>query len=504
MPIEQVKLAVKKLKCPVPATLTVQRGKIGLYRGKFARVEIWTSKAKPLCLCRKIGNEVKRQFFGLNEITLANDTARRYEMQGRASGENFGTISDDERRALMAWREFSRAAGTKSPARPLSEIVSEAIEREAHKDETPFFKDVAFQFLDNKDKTRNLTLDYRTRMRNRLKTLSSVFDGVRIGKITVDRLNDAISRVARPRGGNAPAEKTRKHWQALAKEVFEWFYKRENATRRASERLTNPLENLELQRITHKKDPQTLPLAQVRALLCDLLEHAPEAVPAAVAQLFCGLRNAEALRVRWRDIRDGEIILSRNYTKTRIARSVPVPNVAQAWFDAAKLAGTNASPDALLYPKNDTSPAALAAMSAAARKLKEETDFTLRQKKFAGAMNRACARVGIAKPENAFRHTAVSMMCKIYGFAKAADYCGHSIKQQGDAYRNAVSAQVAKDYFGIMPPVGDGKAIAFRRDARATDAVSRAENAAGSASDAQDEQEAARRVPARATPAASA
>ena len=52
-------------------------------------------------------------------------------------------------------------------------------------------------------------------------------------------------------------------------------------------------------------------------------------------------------------------------------------------------------------------------------------------------------------------------MCKIYGFERAADYCGHSIKQQGDAYRNAVSAQDAKTYFEIMPPKSENPAIVF-------------------------------------------
>ena len=84
--------------------------------------------------------------------------------------------------------------------------------------------------------------------------------------------------------------------------------------------------------------------------------------------------------------------------------------------------------------------------------------------------------------KNVFRHTAVSCLAVLHGFQQAADYCGHSLRTQGANYRNLVSKQDAQDYFGIMPPVGYGKAIAFDR--------SRNKNGANSASNAQDGQEA--------------
>lgn len=506
MAIEQVKLDVKKLKCPVPETLKIFRGRIGLYRGKFARVEIWTSKAKPLCLCRKIGNEVKRQFFGLNEITLANETARRFEMQGRGNGENFGTISDDERRALMAWREFSRAAaGTKSPARPLSEIVNEAIEREAHKDETPPLREVIFKFIEAKDAAGGISPAYRARLKNRLERLAKFFRGKRIGEITETALKSAVLKLSCGRDGAPPAPKTQKHWIELAKEVFKWFYTRENATRRPAEKLNNPLELAAAPKIEKTREPEIISPAAARAILADLLANDVELLPAVAVQMFCGVRNAEMLRLRWKDLKDGEFHLSCAITKTKIARAVPVPENLRAWIDAfAAARGKAPAPQDLIFPFNETPAAALAAMSETARADRMNADYHARSMAYSRAILAAEKRTGIHKPQNAFRHTAVSALAVIHGQNLAADYCGHSIRTQGVNYRGLMSKQEAQDYFGIMPPAGDGKAIAFRRDARATDAVSRAENAAGSASDAQDEQEAARRVPARATPAASA
>lgn len=438
------------------------RGWLGLEKGKTASVR-FSKTYKKLQLIEKLtGGKERRTLYPVEEYAKANETARNANRIGEQAGTGFGTLRKEEQAALKIWREYvdeQQIAGT--PAPNLADEIRALIERLRTKDETPPFPVVAAEFLDNKDKTRTLTLDYRTRIKNRIKTLSKAFAGARMGDITVDRLNETISKIARPASGEAPAEKTRKHWQALVKEIFEWFYKRENATRRPADKLANPLESLELQKITNKKDPETLTVSQVRALLSDLWENDRRALPATVVQLFCGLRNAEALRIRWRDIRDGEIILSRNYTKTRIARSVPIPPAAHAWLAALKSEGYPTPADSLLYPKNDTPLQELNALPPPQRKQKDETNFALRQKKFAGAMKRACERVGISKPENAFRHTAVSIMCKIYGFERAADYCGHSIKQQGDAYRNAVSAQDAKTYFEIMPPKSGNPAIVF-------------------------------------------
>ena len=72
-------------------------------------------------------------------------------------------------------------------------------------------------------------------------------------------------------------------------------------------------------------------------------------------------------------------------------------------------------------------------------------------------------KYGIKWEHNFCRHAVVSFLCKRFGFSRAADWCGHSIRTQGRFYRAAVSERNAKDYFNIMPPTGDGKVIPFDR-----------------------------------------
>ena len=466
MPIEQVKLNTKALKCPVPATLKISRGKIGLYRGEHARVEIWTSKPKPLCLCRKIGDETKRKFFGLDEITLANDTARHYEIQARANGLNFGTISDDEKRALMIWRDFvfsETKAG--NPPRRLSEIVAELVEREAHKDETPPLREVVFKFIEAKDAAGGISQAYRARLKNRLERLAKFFREKRIGEITETELKSAILKLSRGRDGAPPAPKTQKHWIEAAKELFAWFYARENATRRPAEKLNNPLELAAAPKIEKTREPEIISPAAARAILADLLANDLELLPAVAVQMFCGVRNAEALRLRWKDLKDGEFHLSCAITKTKIARAVPVPANLRAWIDAYAAARGNApAAQDLIFPFNDTPAAALAGASETARAARMNADYHARSMTYSRAILAAEKRTGIHKPQNAFRHTAVSALAVMHGQNLAADYCGHSIRTQGVNYRGLMSKQEAADYFGIVPPAGDGKAIAFSRE----------------------------------------
>lgn len=455
MPIEQVKLDVHALKCAIPETLSIKRGKIGIYRGKFARIEIWTSKTKPLCLVRKIGKETKRQFFGLNEITRANDTARAYDWQGQQNGAAFGTLSQDEERALRIWREYVFAEIEAGRPRPLlSEIIGGLIERNRTKDETPLFDDVAFQFLEHKERRGGLSVSYFVQMKSRLTALSKAIGKSRLSEVSEPILEKAIAGAVVARGGESLAPKTLKHWLSLAREVFHWWFTRENATRPARERLTNPLEALALPKIEKEAEPEILTLAQARALLSDLAKNALELVPIVAVQMFAGVRNSEALRLRWRDIRGGEIVLSCSITKTKVSRVAPVSENLQKWFAFYAIASGNvpAADELIFAPARAKPESELATLSKESRKRVEYESESIRRDAYGRALRAAFKRAGLAKEQNAFRHTAASCLVRIHGEAAAASYCGHSIRTQGVFYRTAISKQDAQEYFAIFPP----------------------------------------------------
>lgn len=467
------------------------RGWLGLEKGKTASVCYYASR-KMLCLSVKEGKKVVRRFYKVEDYAKANAAAREANKIGEQAGAGFGALRKEEEAALKRWRAYVLAkeqAG--APARNLDELLREAIEREETKDETPLFADAAFQFLEYKERRGGLSVSYAVQMKSRLNALSKKIGGKRLSEINEAILEKAIAGAATARGGDVIAPKTLKHWLALVREMFTWYFRRENAQRSARERLTNPLEALALPKIEKEKEPEILTTEQARALLLDLREHAPAAVPIVAVQMFCGVRNAEALRLRWRDIVEGEFRLSCAITKTKISRAVPVPENLRAWFDAYAVArGGVPAPEELIFAGADTPARELAEMSRETRKRVEYENEMKRRDAYGRTLRAAFRRAGIEKTQNAFRHTAASCMVKLYGEAAAATYCGHSVRTQGVFYRTAVSAQNAKDYFGIVPPAGDGKAIAFSREGKKV--RSRDEAGAGSPPSAENEETAAR------------
>lgn len=441
-------------------------GWLGLEKGKFGKVRFEKRFGK-LELWIRQGDTWKRSLFAVEDYAKANAAAREANKIGEQAGSGFGTLRKEEEAALKRWRAYVLAkeqAG--APARNLDELLREAIEREETKDETPLFVDAAFQFIEAKERAGACSLAYRRRISTYLKNLSRELEGKRLSEIGDAVLNEAISAVARPRSGTVPSAKTRKHYIDITKEFFKWWYVRENSTRRPADKLNNPLEIVSAPKIIKTRDPDILTPAQTRAVLAELWADAPEAVPAAVLQLFCGVREAEALRLRWRDIIDGELRLSCTITKTKLARAVPVPANAAAWIEACRVRGLQTPPEGLIFPFNDVLAAKLFELSPEARERVETEQFNCRARAYSYRIKRACRRAGLTETQNAFRHTAASCLAVIHGQFRAADYCGHSVRTQGTNYRNPVSAVQAKDYFGIMPPVSDGKAIAFSREGR--------------------------------------
>lgn len=447
------------------------RGWLALEKGKFGKVR-FESRSQKLELWIKEGEKWRRELFPVEEYARANAAARAANAQGKAAGTSFGALRPAEIEALKIWRgyEFDEMEAGRTP-RPLPEIMRELVEREAHKDETPPLREVVFKFIEAKDAAGGISPAYRARLKNRLERLAKFFRGKRIGEITETALKSAILKLSRGRDGAPPAPKTQKHWIEAAKELFAWFYARENATRRPAEKLNNPLELAAAPKIEKTREPEIISPAAARAILADLLANDLELLPAVALQMFCGVRNAEALRLRWKDLKDGEFHLSCAITKTKIARAVPVPENLRAWFDAyAAARGRAPAPQDLIFPFNDTPPAALAGASETARVARMNADYHARSMTYSRAILAAEKRTGIHKPQNAFRHTAVSALAVMHGQNLAADYCGHSIRTQGVNYRGLMSKQEAADYFGIMPPAGDGKAIAFSRERAGTPA----------------------------------
>lgn len=453
------------------------RGWLGLEKGKFATVCFYKSR-KLLCLSTKQGEKVVRKFYSVEDYAKANAAAREANRIGEQAGASFGALRKEEEAALKIWREFVQTETMRGkPPRKLDEILRELVEKEREQTETPRFADVAFLFLEYKERRGCWSENVRSRHYKRISMLAkapALLDGngesKKLAEITVSDSEAAIEQsVSTRRRSEAISDGTRAHWQKTMKEIFAWWYDSANADRPQTLQLKNPLRKYEVATVKNLEEPEIMSAAASRALLADLWERDAAAVPAVAVQMFCGVRNAEVARVKWKDVRReaGMLYLAKSITKTTTARNVPLSANLLAWLDAfAVKRGGVPAPESYLIdvPVPADAPA----------NIQERRRLAFVQH----AIERAVKRTGVRKPENAFRHTAISAMCVLHNEFLAAQWAGHDRKIQGEFYKAAMSKTEAKDYFGIMPPRGDGKAIAFTRERAGTPNESEAQGEA--------------------------
>lgn len=442
-------------------------GRVPVEKGEAARVSFYADRMK-IMVRRKVDGRIVRQFFDPDALADVNRQAREWNREGFEKGALFGGTTKEEVAALQVWRDFYKheTAAGRTP-RKLADILRDAVQREVQATETISFEAAAREFIDYKE--RSGAWANSERYARRFKLLASVLKksvpakkgenaGTRrvsktLGEISGKEVEEAIILCLSKRKSTKIKANSICHWGGGVKNLFDWWYEKENASRAITEQLRNPLENWTLPKIANFEDPELMTLADVRTLLNDLWKNEPVALPMVLVQLFCGVRNAEACRLRWKDFRGdvGErtIFLSKSITKTKTSRNVPVPENLEKWLTALLAAGViSCARENFLYP--------------------EDTERK-RMKKVNDAIDRARRRVSFAKPENAFRHTAVSAMCALYDEFKAASWAGHDRRIQGEFYKSAMSAREAKDFFSINPPVDVAKLCVFSRERVAAD-----------------------------------
>lgn len=395
-----------------------------LVRGRVAK--IYYSARSPCApsgkvfrFWRLVDGREKSTWHTLEELDEIQAAAREMNAAADRVGTRFAVPTESERAALVLWRKFCRERET-PPRRNFVQILADALSREIEMDETPKIEDAAASFLEWKRGNEALSASYRERVARQLGFFVEAFKGKRLAEIGVDAVEAALA-------AKNCAVKTRRHYLAEIREMFAWHFRRANATRRPAEKQANPLELLELPSVPKSAEPEILtPDAGTRFFAEAERERADFAAICALCA-FCGVRLAEAMRLRWRDVREHEIFLACAITKTKIARVALVPANAAMW-----LARARGNADAYVFGEGASGEMA-------------------RQQAFNKMKVSASARAGVSIPRNAFRHTAVSALSRVYGHAAAADACGHDVRTQGVFYRAAMSEADARAWLSIAP-----------------------------------------------------
>lgn len=410
---KQVRIENERHALPLGVTVEKRRGKLAL-----------------LVTIRENGSR-RRELFpytleGLKQAAAVVNTARQ---EAKTYGASFGSISDDEKRALDLWRKYRNACQReRCPFMSASKVMAEALERMRDEGISPKLADVAERYLESKSrKASGETTTHLYTIKSRLAKICAVMGEERICNVTEQHINSFMDGLKNPRTRKKAMPRTRKHYLVLIKSLFKFAVER--GWLEAGRDVTRYMEPPKVKRT----EPATLAVEDVRKVLRYVAETPAfhEFIPVLAVGLFAGARLAERCRMRYRDTNvKGQIFLSCEITKTNIDRYVKPFPVFAAWMKFARAHGVDMSKNAFL----------ISGETEAQRR--EAHNYMLRRLRMA---------TGVSFPQNCIRHSAATYMAALLGINETADQLGHDVNMLASHYRHAVTKGEAAAYFQLTP-----------------------------------------------------
>lgn len=363
---------------------------------------------------------------GLRQATAAATAAR---VERKTYGATFGSISDDEKRALDLWREYRDACQRERCGfMSASEVMAAALERMRDESISPKLAEVAERYVDHiARKVDGESTPHVLTVKNRLAKICAVMGEERICNVTELQITDFVDGLVNPQTGRAAAPNTRKQYILLIKSVFKFAVERGWLT--AAQNVAHHVEPPKVKRT----EPDTLSVEDVRKVMRHVASTPAlhPFIPALAVGLFAGARLAERCRMRYADTNvKGQIFLSCEITKTSIDRYVKPLPVFRAWMDFAKA-------HKVVMDKQDFI-------------IKGETE-TQRKDAHNRALKAISDATGVSFPKNCIRHSAATYMAALQGMAATADQLGHDESMLASHYRHAVTKGEATAYFNLTP-----------------------------------------------------
>ena len=404
-----------------------------VYLPKGISAETWRRGVQKLIVTSTEHGKPKRLSFpwtlaGLEEAKALNDT---YKKEVRKYGADFGNITEDEKRALDLWRQYTKEAMANGFAYASAyEIVQAGLE--GRKTTSPTFEALA-QFYFDKELMRKtdgeLTEHAETVKRRLFNHICPVLGGRPAHTITEEEVEDFLNSLKGIDGKRASVN-TREQYLNLLKTVFKFCIKRGQIPA-----TYNPVANLNPPSKKKIEEPETLSVEEVKRIFA-FVKNTPryhKFIPVLAVGFFCGARVDERAKITYRDIFVGgrnEIYISAANAKNGEARYIYPSENFRSWMDFAKAHGVTMHPTEYLLTGNS---------------VKQRRDA---HSSFLRTLTR---ETGIKLPKNCIRHTAASFMAERHGYTSTANQLGHDIAMLLKHYRRAITKTEAEAYYNITP-----------------------------------------------------
>lgn len=310
-----------------------------VYLPKGISAETWRRGVQKLIVTSTEHGKPKRLSFpwtlaGLEEAKALNDT---YKKEVRKYGADFGNITEDEKRALDLWRQYTKEAMANGFAYASAyEIVQAGLE--GRKTTSPTFEALA-QFYFDKElmrKTDGELTEHTETVRQRLFNIICPYFGNKPSHTISE--NDVLNFLDGLKGQNGGKASlvTRTQYLNLLKSVFKFAVEQGNITKEF-----NPVANLKPAKKRKDAEPEILTVDEVKRIF-SFVKNTPKYhsfIPVLAVGFFCGARVEERAKLTYGDIYIGgrnEIYISAAVAKNGIARFIYPAACVKAWMDFAK------------------------------------------------------------------------------------------------------------------------------------------------------------------------
>ncbi len=377
--------------------------------------------------------KVRRKYFdySLEGVEQAKDINATKKQELKRFGQEFGTISDDEKQALDLWRAYVKEAQKNGFSFSSAyEVMKRGID--GLNTTTPDFRTLARLYFEKElmRKTDGEMTAHTETVRNRLfNIIVPVFGCKPAHTITESDVLDFIDGLKGQNGGKASLV-TRTQYLNLLKSVFKFAVEQGSITKEY-----NPVANLKPAKKRKDAEPEILTVDKVKAIF-SFVKNNPkyhEFIPVLAIGFFCGARVEERAKLTYGDIYIGgrnEIFVSASVAKNGDARYIYPADCVKSWMEFAEKMGVSMEASDTLIP-----------------------GATLKQRKTAHSsfLKALATETGIVLPKNCIRHTAASFMAESQGYTDTANQLGHDIGMLLKHYRRAITKTEAEDYYNITP-----------------------------------------------------
>ena len=377
--------------------------------------------------------KVRRKYFdySLEGVEHAKDINATKKQELKRFGQEFGTISDDEKQALDLWRAYVKEAMANGfNFSSAYEVMQRGLN--GMNTTTPDFRSLARFYFEKElmRKTDGELTDHTETVRQRLfNIVAPVFGNKPAHTITEQDVLDFLDGLKGQNGGKASLV-TRTQYLNLLKSVFKFAVEQGRVPKQY-----NPVANLKPAKKRKEAEPEILTVDEVKRIF-SFVKSNPKYhsfIPVLAVGFFCGARVEERAKLTYGDIFVGgrnEIFVSAAVAKNGIARFIYPAACVKSWFEYAKAHGVS--------------------MNATDTLIQGET---LKQRKTAHSsfLKALATETGITLPKNCIRHTAASFMAESQGYTETANQLGHDIGMLLKHYRRAITKSEAESYYNIVP-----------------------------------------------------